>query len=542
VNSANDFALYNLLGGVAAGRQISTSPDNTNISTGIQTPNGKICFGTGFGIYSIGNGNIVYDNSMRTADNGGETQSFRMTDDISETKNDNNKLAALVPTTRSRIWLNIERGVPPASGPNFNPLKQILIGYSPCFGNDCATTGDSDRVFDAETVNANSNPSIDFYSLAVGSTKKLAIQGRGDFQKTDSFQLGYKASVAGNYTFTSSADGIFATEPYYILDANDGQYHTLPYTFSTAAGTFNSRFKVVFENLIGFVFPTNICGSQLTNINNSVYAYNLTGVTNYHFQVSNDSVFSSIFGEFNGANPYPYVFNLNLLGITFNTTYWVRVATYQVNGVWQYGPICQITTPNNPPTSYLTSSSCNTTISGYWNTIFAQQISAVGITATQYRFNVTVGSTTYTYTAPVANPVNSRCNLYNFSGMPLTPNTVYSFTVDVLWNGVWQNGTTVCTITSPNVLPRFSDATISIFEAKAYPNPFANNFKIELNTSSEENISLKAYDMLGRIVEARETSITDFDSQEIGSTFTSGVYNIIITQGENVKSMRVVKR
>jgi len=60
-NSANDFALYNVLGGVAAGREISTSPDQ-GTSTGIQTPNGKICFGTGFAILALAAGN-----SMRTS-------------------------------------------------------------------------------------------------------------------------------------------------------------------------------------------------------------------------------------------------------------------------------------------------------------------------------------------------------------------------------------------------------------------------------------------------------------------------------------------
>lgn len=218
VNSANDFALYNVLGGVAAGREISTAPDNPEVTnTGIQTPNGKICMGTGFGVYSIGNGNIIYDDSMRTSNNGGETQSFRLADDnnINE-KIESNKLATLIPSTRSRIWLNLEKGSIPLSGTNFNPLKQLLIGYSPCFGTDCATNGDSDRVFDAETVTAEAQPSIDFYSFAAGSTKHLAIQGRGDFQKTDFFQLGYKANIGGTYTITATHDGLFNTTPYYI--------------------------------------------------------------------------------------------------------------------------------------------------------------------------------------------------------------------------------------------------------------------------------------------------------------------------------------
>lgn len=534
--STLDYAIYNVLGGVSAGKDITLGSTSGNTNTLIpfsarentDTPDGKIAIGTSFYVRATGSGTATFKNTMTTTPT---AQVFR---------NANHRLintALIAPPTRSRIWINLAEGSSYTSGAG--QYKQALIGYA-----TGATNADDDRLFDAAPLtHATYNPLIDVYSFAPSSSKVLAIQGRGNFQPTDSFQLGYSTNLGGTFTFATTHDGIFTTQPYYILDATDGQYHTLPYTFITASGTFNSRFKIVFENLIGFVFPTNICGSQLTNINNSVYAYNLTGTTNYHFQVSNDSAFSSIFGEFSGANPtYPYVFNLNLPGITFNTTYWVRVATYQLNGIWQYGPICQIKTPTNPPTSYLSSNSCNTTVSSYWSTIYAQQIYAVGFTGIQYTFNATVGGNTYSYTTPLENPVNSRCNLHSFVGMPLIPNTVYSFKVDVLWNEVWQIGTTICTITSPNALPRFTDATFSIFEANAYPNPFANNFKVELNTSSEENISLKAYDMLGRMVEAREANITDFDSQEIGNEFTSGVYNIIITQGENVKSLRVVKR
>lgn len=546
VNSANDFALYNVLGGVAAGRQISTSADvNTPISTGIQTPNGKICFGTGFGIYSISSGNILYDNDMRTDSNGGETQSFRLSDNVTtETKSEENRLAALAPSVRSRIWLNIERGVPPTSGPNFNPLKQILVGYSPCYGADCATVGDSDRVFDAETVTADSNPSIDFYSFAAGSTKKLAIQGRADFLKTDSFKLGYKATVAGTYTFTTTADGIFTSQPYYILDAEDiganvGVYHTLPYTFTTASGTFDTRFKVVFENLVSIANPA--CGTRLTDIDNSVYSTVILGATTYKFEVRTVSAVGPILGEYNGPQPaVPHVFNLNFLGIEFDKSYWVSVATYKINGLWQYGPPCKFTTPVSTKTRTLIQ--CGIILpnvpNNTWTSLSVTNVPIVGIAVERYRFYAKIGA--MTFGSPFESSSNS-CTLRSF-GATLSANTTYSIAAQIKWNGAWQDIGNYCDVSTPSTISRFSQNDFSIFEVSAFPNPFTNNFKISLNTSSDENVSIKAYDMLGRMVESKESGIADFDSQEIGSSFTSGVYNIIVTQGENVKTMRVIKR
>lgn len=248
-NSANDFALYNVLGGVAAGRQISTSPENATY-TGIQTPNGRLCFGTGFGVYSIGTGDVVYNDIMRRTDNGGEDQSFRgvlsanssnqRSEQSATTTNSTPNVLAL--SGKNRIWVNIEQGTIPTLGQNFNQLKQLLVGFA-----DGATDADNDRVFDAETVTVQSR--IEFYSLASNSTKHLAIQGRANnsFTGEDFFQLGYHVTTAGNYTFTATADGAFepGQKQYFIWD--NGVPHDFPYTVSLAANeSSETRFRITF--------------------------------------------------------------------------------------------------------------------------------------------------------------------------------------------------------------------------------------------------------------------------------------------------------
>ncbi len=67
-------------------------------------------------------------------------------------------------------------------------------------------------------------------------------------------------------------------------------------------------------------------------------------------------------------------------------------------------------------------------------------------------------------------------------------------------------------------------------------------FKLDLNTSSEDQVRVNVYDMLGREVEACLVSISDIANLEIGLHYPSGVYNIIVTQGDQVKSLRVIKR
>jgi len=92
------------------------------------------------------------------------------------------------------------------------------------------------------------------------------------------------------------------------------------------------------------------------------------------------------------------------------------------------------------------------------------------------------------------------------------------------------------------VVTRQAETAVSVFDVKAYPNPYADTFKLDMNTSGEDTVEVKVYDMIGRQMEATILNVSDLDTKEIGNQYPSGVYNIIVTQGENVKTLRVIKR
>lgn len=46
--------------------------------------------------------------------------------------------------------------------------------------------------------------------------------------------------------------------------------------------------------------------------------------------------------------------------------------------------------------------------------------------------------------------------------------------------------------------------------------------------------------MLGKLVEDRKAQVSDII--ELGDNYPSGVYNVIVSQGENTKTLRVIKR
>ena len=90
-----------------------------------------------------------------------------------------------------------------------------------------------------------------------------------------------------------------------------------------------------------------------------------------------------------------------------------------------------------------------------------------------------------------------------------------------------------CTATSKVLTP---------FAVKAYPNPYDSSFQFDFTTTSESLIQIRVYDMIGKLIETRQFSTSEMNNQEVGDNYPSGVYNVIVTQGEEVKTLRVIKR
>ena len=90
-------------------------------------------------------------------------------------------------------------------------------------------------------------------------------------------------------------------------------------------------------------------------------------------------------------------------------------------------------------------------------------------------------------------------------------------------------------------LPVAKQAAKSI-DVKLYPNPFANSFKLNITTVSSEDVQIKVYDMLGKSIDSSSIRISDIDTFELGSNYPAGIYNVVITQGIEVKTQKIIKK
>lgn len=77
---------------------------------------------------------------------------------------------------------------------------------------------------------------------------------------------------------------------------------------------------------------------------------------------------------------------------------------------------------------------------------------------------------------------------------------------------------------------------------KAYPNPYASTFKLNLTSNNSSDVTINAYDMVGRLIERRTVRFEELLHTEIGNGYPSGIYNIAVTQEGITKTLQVIKR
>ncbi|MBZ4035595.1 T9SS sorting signal type C domain-containing protein [Flavobacterium sp. 17A] len=212
----DDFATYNLLGGVGTSKASSFGVNNV-------IPDGTIASGQGFFLKSNEIGSLEFNNAMRISSN--NSSFFKPAKDL-KTINEIEKY---------RFWLNLK-----TQEGNF---KQILVGYIDGASNDL------DFNYDAESLS--SNPMFDFYSFL--ENKKLVIQGKAlPFVESDSIVLGYKTANKGIFKLEKEQqDQFFDQKHIFLVDKTLNRIHNLSekaYEFESEAGTFNNRFLIIFDD------------------------------------------------------------------------------------------------------------------------------------------------------------------------------------------------------------------------------------------------------------------------------------------------------
>ena len=273
------------------------------------------------------------------------------------------------------------------------------------------------------------------------------------------------------------------------------------------------------------------CGITLPSISTLISTTSLAGVSSYRFRVTNVT-------DATAPNQVQIIdrplqwFNMTMLATyNYGTTYLIEVAV-KTNGVYSnFGSPCAITTPAVPSIT-----NCGATITTPATFVYTTSLAKV----TSYRFELTNLVTNQVIT------IDRAVHYFTFNNIPgFAPSTAYGVRVAVMSSGVYSIFSDACEITSPGFArPEGPKAgTIAAeFTAVAYPNPFAESFAVNVKTSMESPINVKVYDMTGRLLESREVLVSEVETMTVGERYPSGVYNVIVSQGDQARTLRVVKR
>lgn len=241
--TADDYAIYNLSGGVAVGflsGEGAPSPGNQS------APDNYITSGQSVFVESKIVGDAIFNNGMRVV---GHNDRFFKQDP---------KFKKLAEREKHRIWLNLSNSE--------GAFKQMLIAYAE------GATNSWDDNFDTKTMD--SNKYIDFYSN--NESLNYSIQGKAlPFNETELIPLGYKSTIAGEFSISiDHVDGLFNTQNIYLEDKKNNVVHNLResnYKFSTETGTFNDRFVLRYTGkTLGTDDITNLLNYVLCTVKDKI--------------------------------------------------------------------------------------------------------------------------------------------------------------------------------------------------------------------------------------------------------------------------------
>ena len=112
--------------------------------------------------------------------------------------------------------------------------------------------------------------------------------------------------------------------------------------------------------------------------------------------------------------------------------------------------------------------------------------------------------------------------------------------VSVTGNGTNQVITSPSYVDESTTIPENS-LTDKVFKVRAFPNPSSNIFTLDVQSSSNEPIEVKVFDLTGHMVYYHKGSLKQ-EHHKFGQMLTNGTYITEVIQGTNRKTITLIKK
>jgi hypothetical protein len=271
------------------------------------------------------------------------------------------------------------------------------------------------------------------------------------------------------------------------------------------------------------------CGLILraNNSSNVINAIPVPGATGYDFEVTVNGGTPEVISTSNSFFNFGQLSSLPGLSSIIG----VRVRALIAGVPQAYGVSCNVFTVTQ--ITQMRFSQCGITVPANESSVVINAIPVAS--ATSYDFEVTVNGG-----APqLINTANSFFNFGMLSALPAA-NSTLSIRVRATANtivGAWGNA---CTVNTPASSPSDEDFTAVVTNQSiaAYPNPFSNQFTLKLANNSEATIQV--FDINGKMISNQE--VKAIYEVELGHNLEAGVYLVRVEQGDETKSIKMIKK
>ncbi len=340
-----------------------------------------------------------------------------------------------------------------------------------------------------------------------------------------------------------------------ITYTNFAEYNT-PYSVEVQlrlnqewTGEYGPACVIITPNVPPTQLAFTSCGSTVEQMNQIIRADEIPVATNYAYEISLieegipvETITLTI------PNPSFNLLLLSGISIKYASEYRVRIKVQgpTPNGLmWSstFGETCSVYTPNAPIVSI---EGCQSE-EGMFPSSMSDLFFATPIGGAQrYRFTLLDDFgyiQTYTTT-------NRYFRLSNFNTLsPLSAGREYSLKVEVEIYGYFYSGKD-CNIKMPGSSPLPLLRTLNpepskqnnYVKATAHPNPFSTIFSIDYVSDSSNPIKLMIYDITGRLLLNQKIQKSQLSKFSLGELYATGIYNLVLIQDNQIKTVRVVKQ
>ena len=370
--------------------------------------------------------------------------------------------------------------------------------------------------FNFKTANT-SNPCLAPNVILVSKTSTVATLNWGPIQS--SYELSVRPSGGiWNTTLQTSPP------PYVMSNLTPGTTYEVRVR-NLCEGRFSDH-----SNMISFTTEGNPCATPTISLQNRTSNSITIGLTqaNTIYEVNYREVGAASYTRVLATNPNSYIIG----GLLNGRTYEIQVRNFCGGAYSEYSNRIVTTASNVAPNCPVPTVQVNN-VSARQATLFWN------VSMTFYEVNIRNVSTNFTITS--YNTTMGSLTLNN-----LTPNTIYEVTIRNICGGAFADPSEAVRFTTPfgkEELASTMTATASIEDLKVYPNPNNGSFTMTFDALQEgQYANVKIVDMNGRQVFELPIE-TKNGKNEVNINlegFSTGIYLLHLSQGEMMKTMKVV--